>query len=901
MNRTAGVGAVVALASFLLYLPTVCPTIYAGDAGELAAAAATLGIAHPPGFPLWTLLGRLAVAVLPGEPAHALGLLSALAMAGAAGCTAALLFAWTESLVVAAGMGLAFAVSRGIWESAVTTEVYALNLLLTAAALLAAVLARRDRARLFPFAAYLVGLGVANHPFALLAGPPVLALALAPNTRRVDPPGARPRRTMGMAAAFVLGLSVYVYLPVRMTLAPEINWGGVHSLSGVWDHVMRAQYGGLGEASATASVVTRLRILLEVLSRSFLPPLWILAAFGVVSLRRRGHRFRASLLVAFFALCGPVTVAAIRFDDTALDRSVVAVYFLPAVLAATLMAGAGLGEVVRLATARLRGQPAAARLATAALALLLPAFLWEANRIVCDRSRSTFAMDYARTVLRELPPEARMLVKGDNECFSLMYATRILGLRPDVTVVDRALNLNLDAYGKDFRTMTRAERRAARATREGAMVFGEMDRPVFLTEGADAAGFAGCRDEPAGYVSQLLRPGERPAPFEHRLTDNLAPIDRDDFLESHFAASSLCREAYWCAENGMRVEARVRLGLAAEFAQRNPIVLRNLALVRLELGDLDEAERLLLRVVELQPGNADALYNLAVLCSQQERGPEALEWFDRLERAGTDYPEAPLGYAFELLRAGRLDEAAQRAARALELAPELESARKLATAVERGRQLGGDAGVLEAQRDLGTLTTDGTLQLATRYLHRGNVERATELYREAAGRDPQSIGAAYGLGYGLLQAGRYAEAEDAFRRVLELDPESADGRNALAFILAQTGDSLDVAERLAGEALELDPSLAAYWNDTLGWVRFRAGALDGALAALLRSEGQIPRDDFAMRSENQYHLGAVLAAMHRSDEARARFRQSVELGGEGLWTVDRNVRMKELGMEGGSS
>ncbi|MBZ0269528.1 DUF2723 domain-containing protein [bacterium] len=900
MNRTAGVGVVVTLASFLVYLPTVCPTIYAGDAGELAAAAATLGIAHPPGYPLWTLLGRLAVAFLPGEPAYGLGLLSALAMAGAAGCVASLLFVWTESLLVSAGMGLVFAVSRGVWQSAVTTEVYALNLLLTITALLVAVLARRGRPSLFALAAYLLGLGVANHPFALLAGPPVLALALASNERRPETVTARVVRLPWMAAAFALGLTVYLVLPLRMAHA-EVNWGGVHTLSGVWDHVMRAQYGGLGEASASASVAARLRIFLSVLSHSFLPPLWIAAVFGIVSLFRSGHRFRAALLLLFFALAGPLTVAAIRYDDTALDRSVIAVFFLPAVLACTLMAGVGLGEAARLLAERLREQPRAALVATAALALLLPAFLWEANFARCDRSRSTFAADYATTVLRELPPDARLFTKGDNECFSLLYAHRILGLRPDVTIVDRSLNLNVAAYGEDFLPMTRAERRSARAAREAAFVFGEADRPVFLTEGADAAMFAGCRDEPAGYVAQLLRPGERAAPFEHRLRDDLAPIDPDDFLESHFAAAALCREALWCVRTGKRVEARIRLGKAAEFAGRNPIVLRNIALVRLDLGDLDEAERLLLRVVEMEPENEDALYNLAVLCSKGERGAEALEWFARLERLETQYPEAPLGYAFELLRAGRLEDAAERARRALELAPELESARKLARALERGLQLGGDAGVLEAQRDLGTLTTEGTLQLAQRYLLRGNVARATELYREAAGEDPQSIGAAYGLGYGLLQAGRYAEAEASFRRVLELEPGSADGHNALAFILAQTGDSLDVAERLVTEALELDPSLAAYWNDTLGWVRFRAGALEGALVALLRAEGELPRDDFATRSENQYHLGAVLAAMDRPDEARDRFRRSVELAGDGLFAADRSARMRELGMEGGSS
>src|SRR5579875_2753993 len=41
-----------------IYLPTLCPTIYWGDCGELAAAAYNLGITHPTGYPLWCLLAK---------------------------------------------------------------------------------------------------------------------------------------------------------------------------------------------------------------------------------------------------------------------------------------------------------------------------------------------------------------------------------------------------------------------------------------------------------------------------------------------------------------------------------------------------------------------------------------------------------------------------------------------------------------------------------------------------------------------------------------------------------------------------------------------------------------------------------------------------------------------------
>jgi hypothetical protein len=51
------------LAAFVLYLLTLCPTVYVAGTGENATAAATLGVPHPPGFPLFCLLGRRVIAI----------------------------------------------------------------------------------------------------------------------------------------------------------------------------------------------------------------------------------------------------------------------------------------------------------------------------------------------------------------------------------------------------------------------------------------------------------------------------------------------------------------------------------------------------------------------------------------------------------------------------------------------------------------------------------------------------------------------------------------------------------------------------------------------------------------------------------------------------------------------
>lgn len=892
MTRKFGAAMAVGLVAFVVYVRTLCPTVYVGDSGELAWAAASLGIAHQPGYPLWTLLGRLAVLALPGTAAHALNLFSALAAAGSAALLALLLMRLTGSTAVPAGVALAFALSRDVWAQATVTEVYSLNLLLMAAALLAAQSARDRRPRLFPLAAYLLGLGAANHPLSLAAGPAVAWLWLAPAPERSR--GDRLRQLPLLVAAFALGLSVYAYLPVRWLAGPEMVWGAVRSVGEFWDHVTRAQYGGLGETGATYG--TRIRVFGELLARNLTPGLLLAALAGmVVALRRSAAT--GGLLLLLFAFTGPLAVAAIGFRDTFLDRSVASVFFTPAVLAGFLAAGVALAALRDLAVRRLGGQVRAALLATAVIALLPPAFLHRRNEERCDRSQARIGERWGRAVLGALPPGARIFASGDNATFLFAYLQRVEGLRPDVVLSDRTLNLFVESYGDDFPALSREERKRLAPAREVDQVYADRAVPVFYTDEVELEAFGGCRLEPVGLVNQLLRPGEAAAGVPDHVPFEPHPVDPDEYLEVHLAAVAMYRQGRHFVRAARVLEARESFRISAELGHRIPSVLRNLGLEHLELGELAAAERRFLEALELEPENVDALYNLGVLYSYLDRVDDSIACFDRILALDDRMTEVHLTRAVQLVRAGRLDDAEAGARRALELEPGLESGALLLQAVARGREVGGDAGALEALAMVEPLTTGGTLQLAQRYLERGEFDRASELFNQAYVKAPESLEAAYGLGYGLLRLGRPGDAAQAFRRVLELDPSSAAGRNALAFTFALRGDSLDVAERLVREALELDATLAAYWNDTLGWIRYRAGRAEEGLANLEEAERTLPPDDLTARAENDYHLGVVLAALDRTDEARGHLERSARRATNEPWVRDLKSRARELGLE----
>ncbi len=86
----------VFLTTFAVYLRTLCPSVYVGDSGELIAAAYTLGIPHPPGYPIYCLVGKLFSYIPVGSIAYRLNIMSAFF----ASATCAMLYLIIYSVII---------------------------------------------------------------------------------------------------------------------------------------------------------------------------------------------------------------------------------------------------------------------------------------------------------------------------------------------------------------------------------------------------------------------------------------------------------------------------------------------------------------------------------------------------------------------------------------------------------------------------------------------------------------------------------------------------------------------------------------------------------------------------------------------------------------------------------
>src|SRR5881394_4538697 len=226
----------VSLVTLALYLITLAPSTAMWDTSEYITAAYTLGLPHPPGNPLFVLLGRF-FAILPIAPnvAMRINILAALCSAGAAGMwfliTERVLVGWLpqrwQRIVGGSLAALIGATAFTVWaQSVVNEKVYTVSLL--GLALVSWLTVRwcdepygRKADRLLVMIAYLSGLGYANHMAGFLALP---AVAVAVLLRRPDTV-IRWRLLLAIAGALALGMTPFLTQPLRAAHFPAINEG----------------------------------------------------------------------------------------------------------------------------------------------------------------------------------------------------------------------------------------------------------------------------------------------------------------------------------------------------------------------------------------------------------------------------------------------------------------------------------------------------------------------------------------------------------------------------------------------------------------------------------------------------------------------------------------------------
>ena len=437
IRRNDWLAAALAIAGpLLLYVLTLPRTVMLEDDGLFLMAGAHLGIAHPPGYPLYTLICHLFMQLPAESPAWA-GHLSSAAL-GAAACGFA--FACARLLGASAIPAIAAAwllgASEHFWAQAIIAEVYTLHALLffaTYAFLLQA--AHRPEAR-WPLAAAAVayGLSLANHWPLMALATPGLMLAALPLWRAVRD------RMPALAGLSLLSAGLpYAWMVWRSLQHPVVSfYGPIDSLKDFWFYVSRQGYASV-DVSASADWGDRLDYMgwlgTELIWQTTLLG-FAFAAFGLALLLRRKTATAWSGPVALLGQ-SMVLIMLLDFDFNPFRVAVFRPYSLACYGLVAIWMALGLQGAARLLLNRLPGRPRwkdrlrpwLMALAGLGMAGVSVQGSWAANNLAAN----DFAKRHAELVFDLLPENAVLLTYGEISS-PIGYFHLVERRRPDITL-----------------------------------------------------------------------------------------------------------------------------------------------------------------------------------------------------------------------------------------------------------------------------------------------------------------------------------------------------------------------------------------------------------------------------------------------------------------------------------
>ena len=419
----------------VVYAATLSTTVLGGDAGEFATLAGGSGVAHPPGYPLYTLLLRLWGSVPIASPAARASFLTALMGMGAAGALFRAALAWGAEPLAAGVAVVLWAFAPLTWSLSTSPEVFVLNAALCVAMVaVAGPFAPQRGALRAGLLGLLAGLALSNHHSAVLMAP-IGFYGLAVGIRE----SGRPARALGLAlGAALLGLLPYALIPGQAAQPDALwVWGDFTTFEGLLHHILRADFGTLqlGIRADKVDAWTQVGALtISLMEQTY----WVgfVAFLGgtvwLLSTRNRTAqippRLAVFLLVATLVCVGPLFVSRLNLSPVGVAARVVErFYLLPLTIGSVFVALGFEGWFRRL---ELRNDVQFSILGALITVAAAMSFQHVREHHRPDVSR------YVENVLVSVPPRSVIMGTEDHRLFGFLYHQAALGERADVQYLD---------------------------------------------------------------------------------------------------------------------------------------------------------------------------------------------------------------------------------------------------------------------------------------------------------------------------------------------------------------------------------------------------------------------------------------------------------------------------------
>ena len=353
-----------------------------------------------------------------------------------------------------------------------------------------------------------------------------------------------------------------------------------------------------------------------------------------------------------------------------------------------------------------------------------------------------------------------------------------------------------------------------------------------------------------------------------------------------------------------------------------------LSQVELDLNNFSEAESAAQRLIDAEPDGIRGAYALSKVFGRRREHQRvidilkpALEAARQRNNVSADQAAsllARLGFAYEqlpnheraaevyrdavtlmpnsLVFEARLAEAYLESGRvtdALEIVQQARArhpnnvtlARLQARALDEGGDIDAGADVLREVLAANDRKPTAYIALADYYSAHDRFADAVKLLELAEDRFPADTSILFQLGAVFERHDSFLDAEAAFRRILDREPDHAATLNYLGYLLADRGERIEESIGLLKRAIQIDPYNGAYL-DSLGWAYFKLERLDLAETNLRQASEQM-----AKNSVIQDHFGDLMFKLDRYAEAISAWERALAGDGEEInpTTIERKI------------
>ncbi len=566
---------IIVVFSACYLLPQVFPAVHVGDSGELIASAKILGIAHPPGYPLFSILNKVFF-IFPSEnPGYRLNMAQAIF-----GCFVILvLFLIVRKITKRNISAMIFAAlfllaGRVFIVQATVAEVFMLNLLFILLVIYAVMHGK------YSVAGLIAGVGLGNQHTLVLIFPAILYYTITENDRKFE-------KILNFSLWLFIGLSVYLYLPLRAAASPGINWGNSVNITNFISVVTRRAYGtfSLHGSSSAFSLKKGLIILIyffKYFIRTLTIPGFIVCILGMYKILKEDNR-RGMIVLLYFIFSGPVFFLMTNTDINSAGKSILERFFLLP-YSALIIGSAGIFYF--------KGKIKYA-------AYIIPSFFLISN-FTPGSSKPTPLYNYINDIVTTISPDDTLYVQkggvGDDIVFALVYLKWAEGRLQNIDIYSE--------YGSIFKKPVSVQGKAAFATFSPEFAKNRLYHTGLLFK---------------NYPQKVL--------FSKYI--GIKNVSGLDYRQRNIAVIYPFFNGWQYFTLGRILEGEQELEKALKIGKDIPWLLNNIGNLYLSAGLFDKAFQYYKNAIETSPGLAEGYNNIANIYFNKAEYEEAVEYYKK--------------------------------------------------------------------------------------------------------------------------------------------------------------------------------------------------------------------------------------------------------------------------------